>query len=325
MKSQPGISLPGKAEMTTALVTHLDCLDHDMGRGHPECPARLRAVLAGLEQEVFAPLLREQAPLATLEQLARMHPEPYVRAILSIRPEPGDRLQLDGDTLMSAGSADAALRAAGAAVRGVDLVMGEAARAAFAAVRPPGHHAEPSRPMGFCLFNNAAIAAAHAREAWGLRRVAVLDFDVHHGNGTQAMFAEEAELFYGSSHQDPCYPGTGHAWERGVADNIFNVGLKPGSGSAEFRAAWADKILPELERFGPELLILSAGFDAHKADPLAELRLETEDFAWITDRLVELADRHAGGRVVSVLEGGYDLRALAACAAVHVRSLMRAG
>ena len=310
--------------MTVALVTHLDCLDHDMGRGHPECPARLRAVLAALEAEAFAPLLREQAPLATVEQLVRMHPEPYIRAILAIRPEPGDRLQLDGDTSMSAGSAEAALRAAGGAVRAVDLVLGGQARAAFAATRPPGHHAEPARPMGFCLFNNAAIAAGQAREVWGLKRVAVLDFDVHHGNGTQAMFADQPDLFYGSSHQHPCYPGTGHAWERGVADNIVNVGLAPGTGSAAFRSAWADTILPALARFGPELLIVSAGFDAHKADPLAQLRLETEDFAWITDRLVELADRHAGGRLVSVLEGGYDLPALAASASVHVRRLMRA-
>jgi acetoin utilization deacetylase AcuC-like enzyme len=311
--------------MTTALVTHLDCLDHDMGRGHPECPARLRAVLAALEQEMFAPLLREQAPLATIEQISRMHPQSYVEGLLSIRPEPGDRLQIDGDTSMSAGSANAALRAAGGAIHAVDLVLGGIARTAFAAIRPPGHHAEPSRPMGFCLFNNAAIAAAHAREVWGLKRVAVLDFDVHHGNGTQAMFAERPDLFYGSTHQHPCYPGTGRPWERGVANNIVNVGLLPGSGSAEFYAAWSNDILPALEHFAPDLLIISAGFDAHKADPLADLRLETEDFAWITDRLMDLADRIAGGRVVSVLEGGYDLQALAAATTVHVRSLMRAG
>jgi acetoin utilization deacetylase AcuC-like enzyme len=311
--------------MTTALVTHLDCLDHDMGRGHPECPARLRAVLAALEQEMFAPLLREQAPLATIEQISRMHPQSYVEGLLSIRPEPGDRLQIDRDTSMSAGSAEAALRAAGGAVHAVDLVLGGIARTAFAAVRPPGHHAEPSRPMGFCLFNNAAIAAAHAREVWGLARVAVLDFDVHHGNGTQAMFAERPDLFYGSTHQHPCYPGTGRPWERGVANNIVNVGLLPGSGSAEFRSAWLHTIVPALEHFAPDLLIISAGFDAHKADPLADLRLETEDFAWITDRLMDLADRIAGGRVVSVLEGGYDLQALAAATTVHVRSLMRAG
>ena len=311
--------------MPTALVTHLDCLDHDMGRGHPECPARLRAVLTALEQEMFAPLLREQAPLATIEQISRMHPQSYVESLLAIRPEPGDRLQIDGDTSMSAGSADAALRAAGGAVHAVDLVLGGIARTAFAAVRPPGHHAEPSHPMGFCLFNNAAIAAAHAREAWDRQRVAVLDFDVHHGNGTQAMFAERPDLFYGSTHQHPCYPGTGRPWEHGVANNIVNVGLLPGSGSAEFRAAWSDVILPALEHFAPDLLIISAGFDAHKADPLADLRLETEDFAWITDRLMDVADRNTGGRVVSVLEGGYDLQALAAATTVHVRSLMRAG
>jgi acetoin utilization deacetylase AcuC-like enzyme len=254
-----------------------------------------------------------------------MHPQSYVQGLLSIRPEPGDRLQIDGDTSMSAGSADAALRAAGGAIHAVDLVLGGIARTAFAAVRPPGHHAEPSRPMGFCLFNNAAIATAHAREVWGLARVAVLDFDVHHGNGTQAMFAERPDLFYGSTHQHPCFPGTGRPWERGVANNIVNVGLLPGSGSAEFRAAWSNDILPALEHFAPDLLIISAGFDAHKADPLADLRLETEDFAWITDRLMDLADRIAGGRVVSVLEGGYDLQALAAATTVHVRSLMRAG
>jgi acetoin utilization deacetylase AcuC-like enzyme len=311
--------------MTTALVTHLDCLGHDMGHGHPECPARLRAVLAALEQEMFAPLLREQAPMATVEQIARVHPESYVKAILAIRPEPGDLLQLDGDTSMSAGSADAALRAAGGAVLAADLVISGAVRTAFAAVRPPGHHAEALRPMGFCLFNNAAVAAFHARAVWGLKRVAVLDFDVHHGNGTQSIFAEQPGLFYGSSHQDPCYPGTGHAWERGAADNILNVGLKPGSGSAEFRAAWTDVLLPALDRFEPEFVIISAGFDAHKADPLAELRLETADYGWITDRLIDVADRHASGHLMSVLEGGYDLQALAAASAVHVRSLMRVG
>jgi acetoin utilization deacetylase AcuC-like enzyme len=196
------------------------------------------------------------------------------------------------------------------------------ASAAFAAVRPPGHHAEPARAMGFCLFNNAAVAAHHARARWGLRRVAVVDFDVHHGNGTQAMFAADPALFYASSHQSPCYPGTGRREERGCAGNIVNVPLRPGSGGAEFRAAWEGEILPALGSFAPELLIISAGFDAHKADPLAQLRLETEDFAWVTRRLVECARLHTGGRVVSLLEGGYDLDALAASAAAHVRELM---
>jgi acetoin utilization deacetylase AcuC-like enzyme len=308
----------------TALITHPACLDHDTGPYHPENAERLRAVLAALETPEFAGLLREAAPEATPEQLQRVHPADYVEAILAIRPELGESVQLDADTAMSAGSAEAALRAAGAAVAGVDTVMQGRARAAFAAVRPPGHHAEPARPMGFCLFNNAAVAALHARAQWGVQRVAVVDFDVHHGNGTQAMFAQDADLFYASSHQSPCYPGTGEAWERGIAGNIVNAPLPPGAGSAAFRAAWGDSILPELDRFSPGLLIVSAGFDAHKADPLAQLRLETADFAWITDELVRVAEHHCGGRLVSVLEGGYDLNALAASAAVHVRGLMRA-
>ena len=310
--------------MPTALITHRACLDHDTGPYHPECADRLRAVLAALETPEFAALLREDAPPATSAQLQRVHPARYVEAILSIRPDPGELVQMDADTLMSSGSADAALHAAGAACKAVDAVMQGWARAAFAAVRPPGHHAEPGRPMGFCLFNNAAVAALHARSAHGVRRVAVVDFDVHHGNGTQAMFAADADLFYASSHQSPCYPGTGDMWERGVADNVLNTPLRPGDGSVAFRAVWGNQIIPALERFAPGLLIISAGFDAHKADPLAQLRLETADYAWITDQLVGVAERHCGGRVVSVLEGGYDLDALAASAAAHVRSLMRA-
>ncbi len=207
----------------------------------------------------------------------------------------------------------------------VDAVMEGWARAAFAAVRPPGHHAEPGRPMGFCLFNNAAIAALHARARWGKRRVAVVDFDVHHGNGTQAVFAADEDLFYGSSHQHPCYPGTGMVSERGVAGNVVNAPLPPGADGATFRAAWSGRVLPALDAFAPEFVVVSAGFDAHKADPLAQLRLETADFAWITDELLALADRHTGGRLVSVLEGGYDLDALAMSVATHVRGLMRFG
>jgi len=308
----------------TALITHPACLEHENGPYHPESPERLRAVLAALEAEEFAPLLRESAPEATADQLQRVHPADYVAAILDIRPEPGETVQLDADTSMSAGSAEAALHAAGGAAMAVDAVMQGWARTAFAAVRPPGHHAEPSRPMGFCLFNNAAVAALHARAVHNVQRIAVVDFDVHHGNGTQAMFEQDADLFYGSSHQSPCYPGTGDAWERGVANNIVNTPLRPGDGSAAFRANWGDIILPELDRFAPGLLIVSAGFDAHKADPLAQIRLETADFAWITDELMRIAERHCGGRLVSVLEGGYDLDALAASAAVHVRGLMRA-
>jgi acetoin utilization deacetylase AcuC-like enzyme len=310
--------------MATALITHPACLLHEPGPYHPECPDRLRAVLAALEAEAFTDLLREVAPQATVEQLTRVHPANYVEAILSVRPAEGEMVQIDADTAMSAGSAEAALRAAGAAVAAVDAVMEGWARTAFAPVRPPGHHAEPARPMGFCLFNNAAVAALHARARWGVQRVAVVDFDVHHGNGTQAMFAADADLFYASSHQHPCYPGTGEAWERGVADNIVNAPLRPGSDGAAFRAAWSNTILPELDRFAPGLLIVSAGFDAHKADPLAQLRVETADYGWITRELLDIAARHCKGRLVSVLEGGYDLEALAASAAIHVRGLMQA-
>lgn len=310
--------------MATALITHPACLEHDTGPYHPESPERLRAVLAALETPEFTDLLREAAPVATVEQLSRVHPRAYVEAILAIQPDLGEPVQLDGDTIMSNGSAEAASRAAGGACLAVDAVMEGWARAAFAAVRPPGHHAEPNRAMGFCLFNNAAVAAMHARTAWGVQRIAVVDFDVHHGNGTQAMFASDPDLFYASSHQSPCYPGTGAPSEHGVANNIVNAPLHPRDAGPAFRAAWSKIILPALDAFAPGLLIVSAGFDAHIADPLAELRLEGEDFAWITEQLVTIADKHCGGRIVSILEGGYDLDALAASAAIHVRGLMRA-
>ena len=309
--------------MTVALFTHPAGLDHDTGPGHPECPDRLRAVLQALEHPDFVALLREVSPEATAEQLERVHPPDYVRAILAIRPPVGDMVQLDGDTFMSHGSHEAILRACGGAVAAVDAVMEGWAHAAFVATRPPGHHAERSRPMGFCLFNGAAVAALHARERWGLRRVAVVDFDVHHGNGTQDIFEADADLMYVSSHQSPCYPGTGAAGERGIDGNVLNLPLAPGSTGTEFRRAWERTGLPALHDFAPELLIVSAGFDAHRADPLAELLLETEDFGWMTDQLLAVADRHTGGRLVSVMEGGYDLRALAASAALHVRRLMR--
>jgi acetoin utilization deacetylase AcuC-like enzyme len=317
------IAIGRTADVTTALITHPACLEHDTGPYHPETAERLRVVLAALESEEFTPLLREMAPLATVDQLARVHPRDYVEAILAIRPDFGQPVNLDGDTVMSAGSAEAAARAAGGAIKAVDAVMEGWARAAFAAVRPPGHHAEPRRPMGFCLFNNAAVAALHARAQWGVERVAVVDFDVHHGNGTQAIFEADPNLFYASSHQSPCYPGTGEPSEHGVADNIVNAPLRARDGGAAFRAAWSETILPRLDRFAPGLLIISAGFDGHIADPLAQLRLETADFAWITEELVTLADRHCGGRLVSVMEGGYDLDALAASVAIHVRGLMR--
>ncbi len=311
------------ASQGVAMITHLSGLEHDTGPWHPECPDRLRAVLQALEHPDFVPLLREQAPEATVEMLELAHPASYVREILSIRPGQGESQHIDGDTLMSHGSPAAIRHQVGGCVAGVDAVMEGWARAAFVAVRPPGHHAERTRAMGFCLFNGAAIAAYHARQRWGLKRIAVVDFDVHHGNGTQDIFERDPDLFYTSSHQSPCYPGTGAASERGVADNVVNMPLRPGTDGAGFRQAWDGTGLPALDAFAPELLIVSAGFDAHRADPLANLRLETDDFGWITDRLLEVAERHCGGRIVSILEGGYDLQALGASVALHVRRLMR--
>jgi len=308
--------------MTVALFTHPACLEHDTGPGHPERPDRLRAVLAALEAEEFAALARETAPEASMEQIARAHPRPYVEAILKIRPAAGERLALDADTVMSAGSAEAARRAAGAAVAAVDAVLGGAARRAFCAVRPPGHHAERARPMGFCLFNNVAVAARHAQAQWGVSRVAIVDFDVHHGNGTQDIFESDPSVFFASSHQVPLYPGTGDPAERGVG-NILNVALPAGTDGAGFLPAWQQRIIPAVLEFAPGLLIVSAGFDAHRRDPLAGLAVESADFGALTQALCTAAQTSCDGRVVSLLEGGYDLDALAASAAAHVRALMR--
>ena len=308
----------------TLLIGHPSFLEHDTGDFHPERPDRLRAVIAALADEEFSGLARLVAPAATIEQLTRVHPQNYVDAILGIRPPEGELVHVDGDTVMSAGSANAARHAAGAVVAAVDGVLGGQARTAFAAVRPPGHHATPDVPGGFCLFNNVAIGAMHARAAFGLRRMALIDFDVHHGQGTQAVVEPDPDLFYASTHQYPLYPGTGSARERGVAGNVVNVPLPAGSGSAAFRAAWSDRLLPALDDFAPELVMVSAGFDAHRRDPLAQLDVETEDFIWLTEELLAIAGRHAGGRLVSVLEGGYDLAALAESVAAHVRTLMRA-
>jgi acetoin utilization deacetylase AcuC-like enzyme len=309
--------------MSVALFTHPAALAHDTGEGHPECPDRVRYVLRALEVQEFSPLLRELAPLAPIEALAAAHSQAHVDGILAMQPAPGQLAAIDGDTFVSAGSIEAARRASGGAMAAVDAVMEGWAKAAFVAMRPPGHHAERNRAMGFCLFNNAAVAAYHARARWGLTRIAVVDFDVHHGNGTQDIFAPDKNLFYASSHQHPCYPGTGMAYEHGVAGNVVNMQLAPGTGSKEFRTAWAEGIIPALASFGPELLIISAGFDAHAADPLAQLRLREADFAWVTQALLAVADGHCPGRVVSLLEGGYDLDALASAAAAHVRALMR--
>jgi acetoin utilization deacetylase AcuC-like enzyme len=309
--------------MTTILYTHPACLEHDPGRGHPERPARLEAVLAALDTEAFAALERREAPPAELEQIARVHPRAFVDRVLEAIPSSGYH-GLDMDTVVSPGSGEAALRAAGGLCAAVDAVMAGEADNAFCAVRPPGHHAEPERAMGFCLFNNVAIGAAQARAVHGLTRVAVVDFDVHHGNGTQAMFWDEAELFFGSTHQMPLYPGTGSAGERGVSGNIVNVPLPPGAGSQEFRAAMGEGVLPALRRFAPEFVLVSAGFDAHQADPLAQLRFHDEDYAWATTELKRVAEESCSGRLVSTLEGGYDLTALASSAAAHVQALMAA-
>ena len=313
----------GRPAMPTILLTHPACVEHDMGPMHPESPARLQAVLEALKGGEFDALDRREAPAAEIDQIARVHPREYVEAVLAAIPESG-LVQLDPDTAVCPRSGEAALRAAGALCAAVDAVMAGEATNAFCAVRPPGHHAEQSRSMGFCLFNNVAVGAEQARAAHGLTRVAVVDFDVHHGNGTQAMFWDDENLFYGSTHQSPHYPGTGATGERGIAGNIVNAPLAPYTGSAGFRQAMEGMILPALAEFKPEFVLISAGFDAHAADPLASLELTEDDFAWATRELMKIADQHCGGRLVSTLEGGYDLAALASSAAAHVRELMKA-
>jgi acetoin utilization deacetylase AcuC-like enzyme len=307
--------------VTTLLYSHEACLAHEMGSYHPECPARLEAVLAALAEPEFAALERREAPRASRAQLALVHPAAYIDAVFDCVPQRG-LAQLDPDTALCPASGEAALRAAGALCAAVDAVIAGEAENAFCAVRPPGHHAEPTRAMGFCVFSNVAIAAQHARAAHGLARAAVVDFDVHHGNGTQAAFWDEPELFFASSHQMPLYPGTGSSNERGVAGNIVNVPLAPLSGSAEFRRAMSDIILPALRAFRPEFVFISAGFDAHVDDPLANLCFEDDDYGWATGEIRAVARELCDGRLVSTLEGGYDLEALGRSAAAHVRALM---
>jgi acetoin utilization deacetylase AcuC-like enzyme len=311
--------------MSTALFSHSACLYHDTGLGHPESPDRLRAVIRALEAEEFVYLDRREAPPATEEQLERVHAPAYVKWVMARIPEPevDGQVHLDADTVVSPGSREAALRAAGAVCAAIDAVMAGEARNAFCAVRPPGHHAERDKAMGFCLFNNVAVGALHARKVHGIEKIAVIDFDVHHGNGTQAMFEADEDLLYISSHQWPLYPGTGNPRERGLG-NIVNLALRPGSASADFRAAMTDGALPVIEAFRPDLILISAGFDGHADDPLAQLDLMDADYAWITEKLGEIARRSCGGRLVSTLEGGYNLRALASSTAAHVRALMAA-
>jgi acetoin utilization deacetylase AcuC-like enzyme len=308
--------------MTTLYITHAACLDHRTPAGHPERPDRLRAIEGALAADAFKPLVRVEAPAASLDTIALCHPMDYVTAVQDATPQQG-MVQIDADTSMSPGSFEAALRGAGGAVHAVDAVMTGKATNAFVAVRPPGHHAETARPMGFCLFNNAAIAARHAQRKHGAERAAIVDFDVHHGNGSQDIFWSDPSVLYSSTHQMPLYPGTGAVSESGEHDTIVNAPLRPGDGGSQFKAAFENRILPRLKDFKPDLVVISAGFDAHTRDPLANLNLVEADFAWATQKLMEIADQSAQGRVVSVLEGGYDLEGLAGSVAAHVNALMR--
>lgn len=295
------------------------CLEHDTGPGHPERADRLRAVEEALAAPAFAACERRAAPPARRAWIERVHPPRAVENVFAAIPERG-YARIDGDTVVSPGSRAAALHAAGAVCAAVEAVFDGAAKRAFCAVRPPGHHAEPERAMGFCLFNNVAIGAMHALAARGAGRVAIVDFDVHHGNGTQAAFESDPRVLFGSSHQSPLYPGTGAASETGVG-NVVNMPLAPGAGGTEFRAAWEGAFFDRLAAFHPSLILVSAGFDAHRRDPLAALELVEDDYVWITRRLCAIADDSCGGRIVSALEGGYDLAALGASAAAHVSAL----
>jgi acetoin utilization deacetylase AcuC-like enzyme len=308
--------------LTTLLLHHAAFLDHLTPVGHPERPDRLRALHAALDNPDFASLKRIEAPLAGPEAALLCHPERYVEAIRKAVPSEG-LTRIDADTTVSPGSWEAAMRAIGAALYAVDAVAKGEAKNAFCAVRPPGHHAETAKAMGFCLFDTAAIAARHAQKVHGLGRVAIIDWDVHHGNGTQAIFWTDPSVLYASTHQMPLFPGTGDLSETG-AGNIFNAPLSPGDGTSEFKEAMRERILPAVRKFEPDLILISAGFDAHHRDPLAEIRLEAEDFAWATAELMAIADQFSGGRVVALLEGGYDLKGLAASSAAHIRQLMAA-
>jgi acetoin utilization deacetylase AcuC-like enzyme len=308
--------------MTTLLVSHPSFLEHDTGPYHPERPDRLRAIEHGLEAENFQSLARVQAPRAELDVIALCHPLDYITQLRDATPMEGI-VHLDADTAMSPGTFEAALRAAGGAVHAVDEVLTKKAANAFVATRPPGHHAETARPMGFCIFDNAAIAARYAQDRYGIARAAIVDFDVHHGNGSQEIFWADKSVMYCSTHQMPLYPGTGAVNETGEFDTVVNAPLRPGDGGDAFRAAFEHRVLPRLRDFAPELIVISAGFDAHMRDPLANLNLVEADFAWATQKIMDVADHCADGRVVSLLEGGYDLEALANSAAAHVTALMR--
>ena len=302
------------------IYTHRACLAHDTGPAHAERSERLQAVTDALDAAFADALDWFDAPRATSSQLLRAHDATLLETVLETAPS--QRIMLDPDTVLSPDSAEAALRCAGAAVAAVDAVLSGEVKRAFCAIRPPGHHATRDIAMGFCLFNSIAVAALHALDVHGLARVAIVDFDVHHGNGTQAIFERDPRVLFLSSHQMPLYPDTGFAHERGVG-NVLNAPLPPGAGGDAFREAWSASLLPALDAFGPQLLLVSAGFDAHRRDPLAQLQLEADDYAWLTARLVVVAETHAEGRIVSLLEGGYDLQALRECSVAHVGALAR--
>ncbi len=309
-----GPSLP---PMTTLIIHHDDCLAHDPGTMHPESSQRVRTVVEALEQ--LPGTVKLPAPLASQEQIGRAHDLDYWQTVVQAEPAEG-RAMLDEDTFLSPGSINAALRGAGAICFALDQVYAGKARNAFCATRPPGHHAEAGKAMGFCLLNHVAIAARHAQAVHGAEKVAILDFDVHHGNGTQAIFENDPSVMYISSHQEPLYPGTGHSDETGVG-NILNLPLPADSGSTEFRHAWSTFGLPALRTFAPDLILISAGFDAHEADPLAQLKLQFDDYDWITREICDYAEQACKGRIVSVLEGGYNLEALGPCTRAHVLAL----
>lgn len=309
--------------MSTLLLHHPCFTNHLTPLGHPERPDRMRAIDRILEHERFQALERESAPMGTREQAALAHPEGYVDDIFAIIPNEGIA-RIDSDTVVSPGSWEAAMRGVGAVCQAVDEVMTRKVKNAFCAIRPPGHHAEHTKAMGFCLFNNAAVAARWAQKAYGAERVAIMDWDVHHGNGTQDIFWADKSVMYTSTHQMPLYPGTGEPNETGVANNIVNAALRRGDTGLEFREAMEVAVLPAIERFAPDLIVISAGFDAHTRDPLGEVNLVEADFAWATEKLMEIAAQKSGGRLVSVLEGGYDLEGLARSVAAHVMTLMKA-
>jgi len=308
----------------TLLVQDPIFTQHLVPPGHPERPDRIRAIEKALSAERFAGLTRRPAVATTAEVIATAHRESYVEEVAAASPDDASEIvQIEADTYLCAMSYEVALKAAGAACLAVDAVMGGEFANAFCAIRPPGHHAEGDRPMGFCLFNNAVIAARQAQRVHGAERVAIVDWDVHHGNGTQAIVWDDPSILYASTHQMPLYPGTGATSETGCG-NIVNVPLAAESGSPEFEAAFGERILPALNAFVPDLIIISAGFDAHWRDPLANINLSESDFAQATEQLMEVATRHAGGKIVSLLEGGYDLTGLSESAAAHVATLMTA-